>query len=209
MFCKKDDKPIIKYKFAGQTEKKYKSKFAPIEVIQRTVPIPASDNYNPRGFGLRVYPVNTGHYVTGVVLDYEIFHNPNFPFFDTVSSIACGEKGYDVLNDEDCIRFGLQYTKCRLNCYDIDPTKEVSIDNSFRCPQPMKDRCSFQVFYNNLIIFQDQGNCPLELEVICDDCPQGAIRCEQINYPGYCCLPCGVKSEVASLTAIVRSLNNG
>ncbi|WP_029635983.1 hypothetical protein [[Scytonema hofmanni] UTEX B 1581] len=190
MVCEIGDKPTIKYKFAGQSEKRYKSKFSPIEILQKSVPIPASDNYSPQGFGLRVWPVNVGQYVTGVVLDYEIFHNPSFPFYDTVSSIACGEKDYIVLNPTDCANANLQFAKCRANCYDIDPSKTVTIDNTVHCPVPMEEKCSLQILYNNLVIFQDQGNCPLEVEVICGDCPEGSIKCSHLKYPGYCCIPC-------------------
>lgn len=31
---------------------------------------------------------------------------------------------------------------------------------------------------------------PSDFKVICGDCPEGTIRCEQPGYPGYCCLPC-------------------
>lgn len=204
MACQVGDKPTVKYKFAGQSEKRYKSQFAPIEIIQKTVPIPASGNYNPQGFGLRVWPVNIGEYVTGIVLDYEIFHNPNYPFFDTVSSIPCGEKDYHVLSPADCKYYGREYVKCRLDCYDIDPTKEVSIDRTVHCPVFMEEKCSIQVLYNNLVIFQDQGNCPLEVEIICGDCEQGYIRCETHKYPGYCCLPC--KSTAAKINNLANRI---
>jgi hypothetical protein len=200
MTCQIGDKPTIKYKFAGQSEKRYKSQLAPIELIQKSVPIPASNNYNRQGYGLRVWPVNIGQYVTGAVLDHEVFHSPYYPFFDTVSSITCGVKDYTILSPQDCENARLEYAKCRADCYDIDPSKTVTIDNTVSCPVPMEEKCSLQVLYNNLVIFQDQGNCPLEAEIICGNCADGEIECKTTKYPGYCCIPC------ASTAATINNL---
>lgn len=52
-----------------------------------------------------------------------------------------------------------------------------------------------------IVVFDKTGNCPLNYTVTCDeDCPEGHCKCDTIEYPGYCCLPC---SQVAKKLLVV------
>jgi hypothetical protein len=60
--------------------------------------------------------------------------------------------------------------------------------------------------------FTDAIECPNgSFEVACDDeCPEGYLKCEIAQYPGYCCIPCNeIKAGIISATAALRSINNG
>lgn len=69
-------------------------------------------------------------------------------------------------------------------------------------------KCKITISHLGKVLFQDTGLCPVKFNVSCDeDCPEGTIKCKSSSYPGYCCLPCEIKSEIANVTAMVRSLN--
>jgi hypothetical protein len=86
------------------------------------------------------------------------------------------------------------------------------IDLNRKCPTNSNslERCSIQITYNGLTIFQDQGNCPLTFNVSCGNCPPGTEE-HQINvYPGYCCFDCNsIANDIRGLTNIVKGLNRG
>jgi hypothetical protein len=76
-YCNVGDKPTIKYKFNGQSEKTYKTEFAPIEVITKSFPIEASNTYKPEGYGIGFVPLNgNGTYFWFNVVDHKIFSIP-------------------------------------------------------------------------------------------------------------------------------------
>jgi len=62
---------------------------------------------------------------------------------------------------------------------------------------------------DNNKVFEKTGLSP-EIKASCDGCAPGEIKCKSDAYPGYCCIPCSeIKSGIVSLTALVRSKNNG
>lgn len=94
------------------------------------------------------------------------------------------------------------------NAYSARILSVVRRDGLFdNCGNPKKI-CELAVKKNGFVLFKDQGQCPCNFNVSCGDCPDGTMRCESSGYPGYCCLPCKeIKSEIASLTRQVRSLD--
>ena len=51
--------------------------------------------------------------------------------------------------------------------------------------------CKIKISSRGKILYEDEGDCPLRFEVVCDeDCPKGYLKCASNKYPGYCCLPC-------------------
>lgn len=43
-----------------------------------------------------------------------------------------------------------------------------------------------------------------------DNCPDGYLRCDCNEYPGYCCIPCSeIKGEIANAKALLRNINYG
>ncbi|MBW4479684.1 MAG: hypothetical protein KME54_23265 [Tolypothrix brevis GSE-NOS-MK-07-07A] len=61
------------------------------------------------------------------------------------------------------------------------------------------------------VTYKSKKGVKCTFEIACDnDCPPGHMRCETSSYPGYCCIPCAeIKSEITSITASVKRINNG
>ncbi|WP_148220269.1 hypothetical protein [Nostoc punctiforme] len=65
-----------------------------------------------------------------------------------------------------------------------------------------------RAFRNGEIIYKDVRKAPITFKVDCikDSCPDGYLKCESDNYPGYCCISCSeLKSTIANITASVRN----
>jgi hypothetical protein len=43
---------------------------------------------------------------------------------------------------------------------------------------------------NGQQLFEVTGECPINYEVACGNCPPGYIECKTNKHPGYCCVPC-------------------
>jgi hypothetical protein len=196
--CKVGDKPIIKYRFQGDTKDRiFKSKFAPIEVATKELPLESDGNYNGQGFGIGFVPLNgNGTFFWFEVLDFKIFQIPQGvdPTWGTTPRIAlrsCGQASFSKLSDCSSSRSGA-YVQC-LNTslfngqYNIDPNR--------KCPTPKSGRCSIEIKYNGLILHQDQGNCPVSYSVQCGKCPDGQHECESKIYPYYCCNSCAYTAK--------------
>jgi hypothetical protein len=210
-YCNSGNKPTVKYKFAEKAEKIYKCDIAPIEIITKTVPIRSSENYDPGGYNITVWQVDGAKFLTSLVRDHEIFQNPangEFVFTGRACEDADFRHLYDFEGGSAADFPGEGYRQYRQG-FTTDPSKGITIDRSVTCPVPLEQKCSIQVFYNNAVIFQDQGDCPLEFEVICENCPSGYIECKTLKYPGYCCLPCSITNEIANIITIIKNINNG
>lgn len=78
-----------------------------------------------------------------------------------------------------------------------------------------KPSCSLKLFVNGKEIStiakvnKDRGSiCPIEYRLNCRECPQGYLRCDCTEYPGYCCLPCEpIAAEIKSIKNNVKTLN--
>jgi hypothetical protein len=203
-YCKTSDKPTIKYTFQGQNEKIYKSEFSPVTISTKTVPIDATDNYSKEGFLIRYRsPSCTNFNCAAVVHDY-------FLRFDPVSGIpqiyimGCGQTSYQRLSNGN-----LQATHT-LNVGQQAPGQWVVEDRTVKCPSPNAERCSIEISHNGLVIFSDQGNCPVNFSVNCSNCPPGTEEHKSPIYPGYCCLDCAsIASEIRGITNTVRGFNRG
>jgi hypothetical protein len=212
LYCEAGDKPTIKYQFSGQNEKIYKSEFAPIEVVTKTTLIEGSSNYKSEGYGIGFIPLNgNGTYFWFSVVDHKIFAIPSGvdPIWGTTPRIAlmyCGETVFSKLSNCSASRSG-PYVECLQTflfngSFDIDPTRKcISVNNN---------KCTIQITYNGLTIFQDQGNCPVNFSVSCGNCPPGTEEHKSSIYPGYCCLDCAsVASEIRGITNTIRGLTRG
>ncbi|NJM23521.1 MAG: hypothetical protein HC787_11005 [Nostocaceae cyanobacterium CSU_2_110] len=171
IYCLESDKPIIIYKFGENPERRFKSSFAPISIETKLSKIAAGDNYNSQGFQVRFYSPNNFLYTDYIVTEYKIVDIGEAYNYDEILLKQCGE------------------TTLSANGPGIDVSTLV-INPNIKCPVPEIDRCSFIVRHEDQIIFQDQGDCPLSLEVQCGNCPPHNIECKANHYPGYCCIPC-------------------
>lgn len=94
------------------------------------------------------------------------------------------------------------------NYTSIDPNT-LKIDNSIHCPTPdtKKQTCTLTISHEGQVLFTKSGDCPIDYSVSCDGgCPDGYVKCDSSNYPGYCCIPCSeIKGSIGSLISLVRS----
>lgn len=202
-YCKKGDKPVIKYQFNGGAERIFKSKYAPIDVISKETPIIASENYNTKGYGISYIGLNgNGTRSDWVVTDHIIFNLPQGvdTIWGTTPRIAikrCDDKSFRKV--QDCNSYvAYRYT----NCLDTSliNMQDLRIDLTKKCPQETKKRCSIVVLYKGLTIWSDQGDCPISFSVQCGNCPDGQHECESNVYPFYCCSDCaGTAAKINNL----------
>jgi hypothetical protein len=197
-YCNEGDKPTIKYKFSGQNEKTFKSEFAPIDVITKTIPIEGTDNYSNSGFLIRFRSGScNGLTCQLIVHDYYIqYQAPEGS--PRIYYIPCGETKFS------------SSAWFSINRGEIEPGKLVQVDTSVRCSTSNNQRCSIQILHNNMLLFSDQGNCPVTFTVSCGNCPPGTEEHKTNTYPGYCCLDCqSIASEIRGIANTVRGLNRG
>ena len=212
-YCNIGDEPTVRYKFNGQTEKVFESQYAPIDVITKTVPIEGSNNYKPDGYGIGYVPLNgNGTYYWFNVVDHKIFNipagvNPIWGTTPRIAMMSCGQTTFSKL-----LNCGTSATDYYVECLStLLFNGSLDIDPNRKCPTPAsRQRCSIQIIYNGLTIFQDQGNCPVTFTVSCGNCPPGTEEHKTNTYPGYCCFDCNsILSEVKGITNTIRGLNRG
>ena len=195
MVCEIGDKPKIKYKFGQGKEQTYESQYAPIEVTTKEIPADASDNYNSAG-----YQITTANYVGGtdtiIIVDHKLITIPRKGQFDPpqyyLCYILCGQTTYTKYNPCSSTQAEID---CNTTYSRLVSETSFTINPLIKCPSANKKRCSIEVKFNGLIIFQAQGDCPCSYSVQCGSCPEGSHECKHQAYPGYCCVPCKETGE--------------
>lgn len=196
MYCNKDDRPIIKYKFGTGGQRYFKSNVSPINIITKSSPIPNTDSYNNEGYQISFYSPNNFRTLEYILLDYKLKTLPDglgYGINDReILMIQCGESAFPETGPV-----------CDINT--------IVKNQNIKCPTATENRCSIQIFnIENGLIFQDQGDCPVDFEVQCGNCPDGYIECQTSTYPGYCCISCDeVKNEIIAIKNTIKNLNNG
>ncbi len=208
-YCNAGDKPVIKYRFNNGAYKYFKSQYAPIEVESKTIPAEGTANYNREGYGISINAVN-GSFNSAIV-DYKDFRTGAFSGFPAggrfIAVMSCGSTTFTKVTS--CTSEAQKALDCLLNVYSLNPGS-YAINPLIKCPSPNPEKCSIVVTYNNLTIFKDQGDCPLEFEVKCGNCPEGQEEHKISVYPGYCCMDCAsIKQEIISIRNTVRNIRNG
>lgn len=211
-YCQAGQKPIIKYKFGQSAERIFNSRYSPIDVSVKSVPLGGTDNSNPDGYGLGFIPGNgNGSYYWFTVTDHQIFEIPRsvpdpYGWTPRIALKECGQADFTRISSASCAGLNL-YTNCLQTRF---LSSELTIDTNRKCPTSDKQRCSLEVSYKGLIIFQAQGDCPCTFSVQCGDCAEDEIKCEKPGYPGYCCIKCSeIVGEIKSITSAVRAANYG
>jgi hypothetical protein len=179
--CNEGDKPTVRYKFGNGGYRQFKSDYSPIDVTVKSVPIPNTDNYNGVGYRINFYSPNNFTTVEAIVTDHYTYvieseTNPDSRY--GITWINCGDTAFQGA--------GNPYPGVNFR------PSSLIIDTTVNCPssQQKNSRCSIIVTHEGVTIFQDQGDCPIEHEVQCGNCPDGNIECKKSGYPGYCCIPC-------------------
>ncbi|MFN6484630.1 MULTISPECIES: hypothetical protein [unclassified Nostoc] len=213
MVCTKGDKPTITYKFGTGNDRIYQAQYAPIDIVTGTLPIDATANYKNAGYQINFQsPQGQFGYISAIVVDYQIIYYPGGNQFDPlrgyyIAFIGCGSTSFAVNSPSKGMPtdYGGLVLSASMTTGVID-----SINTNIKCASPNSNRCTFQVFSNNLLLFQDQGNCPCTYTIQCGRCPEGTCECASPIYPGYCCNDCeSSAASIRSITNDLRRLNNG
>jgi hypothetical protein len=177
--CNTGDKPIIKYRFQGDTKDRiFKTKFAPITIDIKEQPI-NSGSYASEGMKINYIITDGDKPRSAIVLAYRVDYYNFFGGYWGLLTINCGEAKQSFPANPTAISQGTA----------IYPNSIV-VDTSVKCPVAANKRCSIEINYNGLVIFQDQGNCPVTYSIQCGNCPNDQHECESKIYPYYCCNSC-------------------
>lgn len=188
LYCSGKNKASVYYEFADKKDS-FISKIVPIKVLTG-VADSGNDTGNTwivRGRGVNFYDCS-----------------PTNEYYEASCSIKPSLKAgtYDF-GDRIC---SLIYAYCGSN---IIPRQDFGFHPSDVMIIPPSDICKIEIFDStDNLLFSDTGKCPVKFTVACeDDCPPGTVRCECIEYPGYCCLPCEPTiSEIKSIRNLVKKL---
>lgn len=185
MYCQLGQKPIIKYKFGNGSERVYRSRYAPIEVITKPRPLGTTDNFSEKGYRIDFLQLSPTIFNNDyIVHDYEIF---SYGQKNYIAKIRCGFNDWDRISGQTGFPWGDKFVQ------ELDITT-LRVNSNQNCATQRNSKCSIQIIHENTVIFQDQGECPVTFSVQCDDCADDEIKCKKASYPGYCCIKC---SEVS------------
>lgn len=192
-YCQAGDNPKVNFKFKGQSEQTYISKYSPINVETEEYSVNGA-NYSPTGYRIYAYSRNNSAFFSVTARNHEVIYQGEGFFSHLLRVQGCNQdRMYDF-----------QYIAPETLQIFNDATCPVSI------PDVRKAKLKIKNAVNNVLIFQAEGLAPLNFNVACRDCPPGQCRCESRNYPGYCCVDCKeLAKEVNTITQMVKRVNNG
>ncbi|MEH2454490.1 hypothetical protein [Nostoc sp.] len=182
-YCRIGEKSRVTYNFKGQPSVTYESDISPIEVTTASTSKNNTSNYNSQGYQI-TFNSPQGAYgtITAVITDYKIEYvdygvgHPYTGYY--ISLIRCGSTTFPPRAN------GLPEAKLT--------DTNISVDNSVKCPVPAGSTtqvCNIKISSNGNILFQADGDCPVNFTVGCgDECPDGYCKIDCKTYPGYCCL---------------------
>lgn len=173
MVCKEGETPTVTYSFNNGDKRTYKSKYSPIEVEGREGLVTGTKNSSNSGYEIKVAILRGGNSTFGnyIIKDYKIEASPigsPYPMY-------------------------LSFTNCDGSTSSpgfADSYQILSTDGSKNCPLPRTNKCSLVIKHKGLIIFQDQGECPVSFNVQCGRCKDDEIECKSSKYPYFCCHSC-------------------
>lgn len=209
IYCDEGDRPIIKYRFQGDTkDRTFKSKYASIEVITKETPIGSSSDYREEGYAIDPFPNNSSRNWI-IVRDHKFFTIPGnlWQGFNgsphQVAIIGCGQTTFTKVANCSA-HIAMSYCDCLVTSI---ADSYILINTDIKCDTAKNKRCSIEIKHKGLIIFQDQGNCPVTYSVQCGKCPDGQHECESKIYPYYCCNSCAdTASKIKKLASKVGKI---
>lgn len=197
-YCRKGEKANITFKL-GEREGVFITENTPVDVESYQKRVNASENFRPEGIGIRFYSPNNRITLDFPVRDFIIYPVQNFDYGDDYEGISwwsCEADDFNRQADGSLSGPGIA-------------TRTLTFTNQ-RCPTPLKAKCYIEVLHAGNIIFRDQGDCPASISIFCGDCPEGFLRCETFNFPGYCCAECDpLAQDIKSISETLKQLNKG
>ncbi|BAZ66274.1 hypothetical protein NIES4106_53530 [Fischerella sp. NIES-4106] len=188
LYCNEGDQPKIEYTFNGKNKQIYEPGIAPIEVVLDQVrKNNYGEDYNAEGF-----TIISANGAEQAVINYRTRNGNEIQFW------SCGSSDWD--NRQPDGTYPVWYPL-------ISPI--VRIDKTRGCPPPIPPQdCIIKVYYQGRLLFSQRGECPIDYDVICGNCPTGYIECKTNRYPGYCCTKCSdIASKINNLVPKVRCCN--
>lgn len=200
MYCSGAESVVVRYTFGDASrEKIFKTKLAPIQVETGNRPLNASENYDPNGFKVVVWSPNNRRWLDTVVLDYQVTGFYDYYNAHTMGFWLCGTPDYQR-NQDGSITSAVVY---------LDT---LQIDTSVKCPklveESVKCKAYLKIFNDSKILYQDQGDCPINYSVDCDPCPPNTIKCKKNGKVR--CVPCSeFLNPLKQITSTVKRINSG
>ena len=193
-YCADKDKATVIYRFKDKLEKRYviEQENLPVEVrkenIKRSSGVITSFNQDYDGEEITTHDF-TIEAPSDVPSDVEVEAYLISGTWDDHGSIGSYSTGYGIVTtfEGEPILIGTSRSingtvtnEQPVHCY-----VQLQIDWRY------EDGCKLVVSHKGNILYEEEGECPLEFNVVCDDdCPPGYLKCKSDKYPGYCCLPC-------------------
>ena len=189
-YCNNNEKATVSYSFNGTQNANFETTGS-IE-ISTGIENNSGSNYNPNGYQITFYSPNNYKNIIAVVTDYQL-----------VDTGQGGDYKYTI-KLRDCDGVWGNETLAHNN---------LVFDTSVHCPGTKNDssNCFIKVTKNGAQIHKATGKCPVNFTVACgDNCPDGYMRCEKPEYPGYCCIPCDeIRNGIVAAISEIRSKNRG
>ncbi|GAX43440.1 hypothetical protein NIES4075_44530 [Tolypothrix sp. NIES-4075] len=213
-YCANKTKAVVKFNFSDKKEKIFESEKVPIEVIAGLADdtLKATVNYSNGFPGEQLQTFNftidaPSDVPQGLQTPPEIYLVSGY--WDDWGTIGNYSTGYGIIKsyggNSPPIKIGTGYS-VKGTVVNVRPYECFA-----RCELQWRwGGCKIIISSQGMKLYEETGDCPVNFKVSCDDdCPEGTMKCEIPQYPGYCCLPCETKSEIAALTALVRNINHG
>ncbi|MFP5270322.1 hypothetical protein [Coleofasciculus sp.] len=201
-YCKNFSRAIVEYEFKGEENsqiRRFETEKTPFEVTTGSIPVFASDNYDPSGFEIYFYSPNNYGWIRSRVIDFIIYESTTKTWdglpYAGIARLGCGKTDYQRASDGTITGTGIR-------------PSTLEIDKSIKCPQAMGNTCHIKIFYKGEVIHQDQGKCPLSYNVDCDPCPPNTIKC--VENEKVKCVPCSTFLEpLKGMVNTIKGINNG
>lgn len=129
------------------------------------------------------------------------------------TSYLCSSKIEFITSGQVCGNGWIKDAEGSRNPYNSSQiSASISVVNGFNIPDGQCGECisgcGISIKRNNQIILEKSGVCPITWRHSCEEeCPEGYLKCECDNYPGYKCIPCGeIAGKLNSIEGHVNRL---
>lgn len=197
-YCENKSSATVLYKFKEKEEKRFvvEEENLPVDVaiekIKKDTGLISEYSFSFDGEvegGSYTFTVEAPEEIPSELEDIQIFLERGI--WDDYGGIGNYSTGYGVVksfkgDDPILIGTGRSVDGTVVNLHPIECYANGAINWRFE-----NAVCRLIISYQGEILHEEEGECPLEFEVVCDkDCPKEYLKCKSNKYPGYCCLPC-------------------
>ncbi|MEM7712027.1 MAG: hypothetical protein AAF349_00285 [Cyanobacteria bacterium P01_A01_bin.68] len=207
MFCSDKNSATVIYSFNNSEEERFfvDEPDLPIEVVEEKI---KKSSGLESTFDQSFDGSNPGSYVFTINCPPEIPQDVEIEIYlisavwDDYGGIGTYSTGYGIVKTYEgealLVGTGRYISGTVTNIEPIQCFARITLDWRY------KNACRLKISKDSgKILYEKDGECPLDFEVTCDDdCPSGHIKCKSNKYPGYCCVNC------SEFTSKIRSLGS-